>query len=677
MRTFFREIPSSLLRDPGPEFTSAVVDALNEHLGHEAATPVRVVPPRQQTAADLRDAQRMLDRAAARANDEQAAATHLASRASQAAEQAAARLLVHENTFTPMRQRERQQQRAHAQAQMAEFDAALVEQRNRREQARVAQERSDVQNATLRAQSAEAYRQISRSTELEAIARHNQRVDSLSRGQPTTPPRLTLLEAAARAALLRPIPPDARASATRRPTPEVISLHRACLRPPCERDARGRPIPIAIPQWDLELCEQMEADSARVWRNEHGAFVSKDKVAAPGSQQPARMRTPQSAPSRDSRQSVYEGGTPPPYTDRSFDSLVSNMATASLSSPESARGLDGFDYRHAIDTVPINEAEGVMSPTDLDVGPSRYLGFQQGDFFRNVGDALTARRDIQPGTLIATFRGRRITRLMARAIPHGANNYLISMTDGTVLDCMANAIARPTPGCWASIANQADGLFNHITQTYLTYNDNNAYVTWRLVDGEMQATLYAVRLIRAREEVMWSYGPSFWDGFDGDTVYSTSSEEEQQDGSEDSVGSVALSPDSQAAVQPLGSRRRVRDVVSRLRRAGFQPPTDGVDDTEDPNPEDGFGLDDSDFYSSASDVSSVRSDATPLFMRDLDEQSQAEDDDRHSFATEEEMLLEEYGSGDEEAEGFSLTTVQARPDPRRDAPGDDEHDAQL
>jgi hypothetical protein len=266
------------------------------------------------------------------------------------------------------------------------------------------------------------------------------------------------------------------------------------------------------------------------------------------------------------------------------------MRSASLTSPDTAqpespltadppqRRAGLFDYRNAINTVDVNYAAGLMDPALLCVGSSIYMGMRDGEFADNMGDALSASVTIEAGTMIATFTGTRISRQAARDIPHGENNYLISMQDGTVLDCRHNATIRP-PACLASIANQADGAYDATTGRILTYDDNNAYVVWRLVLGVMVATLYAVKQIVEGDEIMWAYGPSFAYGFDASTVYSTSSSEPSFDS--DSTTSRVLSPDPLASAQPLGARGRLLAVHQRLRAAGF---THG----EDAYPEYGF-----------------------------------------------------------------------------------------
>jgi hypothetical protein len=288
------------------------------------------------------------------------------------------------------------------------------------------------------------------------------------------------------------------------------------------------------------------------------------------------------------------------------------MRSASLTSPETVqpespltadlphRRAGLFDYRHAINTVDVNLAAGLMDPSLLCVGSSIYMGMRDGEFADIMGDALSASVTIEAGTLIATFTGTRISRQAARNIPHGENNYLISMQDGTVLDCRENATIHP-PACLASISNQADGAYHAPTRRILTYDDNNAYVVWRLVLGVMVATLYAVRRIVEGEEIMWSYGPSFAYGFDASTVYSTSSSEPSfgSDSTTSRATSRALSPDPLASAQPVGARGRLLAVHQRLRALGF---THG----EDAYPEYGFSNASPSTISESSSVNSRR-----------------------------------------------------------------------
>ena len=79
---------------------------------------------------------------------------------------------------------------------------------------------------------------------------------------------------------------------------------------------------------------------------------------------------------------------------------------------------------------------------------------------------------------------------------------------------------------------------------------------------------------------MWSYGPSFEYGFDADTVYSDTVDEEPSF-EDDSSGSRVLTADPQAGVHPQGQARQLHRVIRRLRMAGFSRATDGVDDVED------------------------------------------------------------------------------------------------
>lgn len=298
----------------------------------------------------------------------------------------------------------------------------------------------------------------------------------------------------------------------------------------------------------------------------------------------------------DSRPSVYEGGTPVQQQDVSADLPMHTPDSASFDSPTPVLPhspltvelrSSGFDYRYAIDHVEVNFDAGLMDPVGLRVAPSCYRGLLDNEIVDNMGDALIACKPISAGTLIATFQGTRISQRDARALPRGDGRYLVDMQDGSVLNCMDDAMTRP-PRCLASLANQADHAWDPVAERFLTYDDNNAYVEWYLVDDSMVATLYAVRLIDREEEVMWAYGPNFERGFGDHSFNSSSGGEELSFESEGTDGSRALSPDSRAAEQPLGPGRRLRTVVQRLRMAGFKRPTDGVDDVEDAWPEWGF-----------------------------------------------------------------------------------------
>jgi hypothetical protein len=101
----------------------------------------------------------------------------------------------------------------------------------------------------------------------------------------------------------------------------------------------------------------------------------------------------------------------------------------------------------------------------------------------------------------------------ARAMQeHSQGQYLIQIGDDEVLDCRLAATARP-PQCYASNANQAQGLVLHGRR--LTVNHNNAAVELSTAaDGTCIATLYAVVRIPATHEIMWSYGEEFEAGFE-------------------------------------------------------------------------------------------------------------------------------------------------------------------
>ena len=435
------------------------------------------------------------------------------------------RLLVHENQFTRRRQEERRQARAAIDANDARMDALRAE----REYARVVQASTDHLHLVFCAQSAATYAQIARDSAWDPLNRHRRSRAEIERHTREQ------MDAWAASEFVPPLAPP----------PVIIDDYR--------------------------------------WTN---ATIS----SVPAAEERRQSVRDSPVPTPDSRQSVYEGGTPRHDAEQSFDSLADTLASTSLTSPatqqpespltaDPPRRRNGFDYRYAIDHVDINHDAGDMDPAGLSVRPSAYWGMRDGEVTNLVGDALFAEVDIEAGTLIATFRGVRITRQAARDIPEGENNYLISLQDGFVLDCMDNATARPVR-CLASLANQADSLHDQVAQRFLTYDDNNAYVVWRVIDGVMEATLYAVRRIAKGEEIMWSYGPSFEYGFDADTIYSDT-EDEEPSFEDDSSGSRALTADPQAGVHPQGQARQLHRVIRRLRMAGFSRATDGVDDVED------------------------------------------------------------------------------------------------
>jgi hypothetical protein len=172
-----------------------------------------------------------------------------------------------------------------------------------------------------------------------------------------------------------------------------------------------------------------------------------------------------------------------------------------------------YDYSQLCADTVIDGAIPMVSASALRVAPSRYGCYRGGAVVNAVGDALTATEDIAAGQAIATFTGTLVTMEQARAMQeHSQGQYLIQIGDDEVLDCRLAATARP-PQCYASNANQAQGLVLH--GRILTINHNNAAVELSTAaDGTCIATLYAVVRIPATHEIMWSYGEEFEAGFE-------------------------------------------------------------------------------------------------------------------------------------------------------------------
>ena len=172
-----------------------------------------------------------------------------------------------------------------------------------------------------------------------------------------------------------------------------------------------------------------------------------------------------------------------------------------------------FNYGQACDRIDLDRAIPAVSESSLRVGPSSYGFFRAGTLVFTVGDALTATVDILPGQLIARFVGVPITAQAAADLPDGSNNYLITVSDETVLNCQDTARVRPTPLCFASNANMAENL--HRGGVTLTIDDNNASANLSTDStGNLIAELYAVAFIPAGAEIMWSYGEEYAGGFD-------------------------------------------------------------------------------------------------------------------------------------------------------------------
>ena len=559
------------------------------------------------------ESQRELGRTAQRNYDQALAANMTRQRAEQPAVDPA-----HEATFSP----QVQEQRALARQAQADNDILIGEMFAKREADRTVRSDDARRDAEARLRSVEQYREIVRQRELISIEQHrlalrdytarNRRLatafvaEAVQVLQATTPTPVRSPQMTSPAATnafptspatthVSPTSPDSLwvAQALRF---EEEQHHQLQLDHHAELDVQQTPPTSPIPpnasdpfspdalsalrqlpdpraRWqtlmsNVQLPNEVAAASPSTQRRAPTALVAGSPLLTPARSERVRQSPTHSMPwtasSIDTRPSVYEGGTP-----RDLFPSATSPDTAQPDSPLTAdppqRRAGFFDYFHAINNVDVDLNAGLIPTADLAVGPSIYMGMHDGEFADNMGDALSAAAPIATGRMIATFRGTRISRQAARHIPHGQNNYLISMQDNTVLDCMSNATARP-PTCLASIANQADGAYDTSTGRILTYNDNNAYVVWRIVNDVMEATLYAVRQIEEGEEIMWSYGPSFQYGFDASTVYSTSSEEPDDNSS---GGSRALSPDPLASSRPRGARHRLRTARRRLRAAGF------------------------------------------------------------------------------------------------------------
>ena len=230
-----------------------------------------------------------------------------------------------------------------------------------------------------------------------------------------------------------------------------------------------------------------------------------------------------------------------------------------------------YDYAQLCDDIFINNSIPMVPASSLLVVPSQYGCYRSGAVVRAVGDALASSVDIAVGQAIAAFHGTTVTMAQAREMQEDSQGrYLIQVSDDEVLDCRLDAAARP-PLCFASIANQAQGLLLH--GRLLTVNHNNAAVELSdVVNGPPTATLYAVVHIPAFQEVMWSYGEEFEAGFEqsqsslSSHVSEISSDEEEE---EEKDTSVSMPSDSGRPTVPVGGRTRHRQVIARLEAANF------------------------------------------------------------------------------------------------------------
>ena len=240
----------------------------------------------------------------------------------------------------------------------------------------------------------------------------------------------------------------------------------------------------------------------------------------------------------------------------------------------------------------------MVPAASLCVAPSRYGCYRGGEVVDAVGDALSATVDIAAGQAITVFRGTTITMEQARTMQEeNQGRYLIQISDDEALDCRAEATARP-PLCFASNANQAQGLLLH--GRILTINHNNAAVELTLAaDDSWAAVLYAVVLIPAAHDIMWSYGEEFADGFDQSNLSTISSDvpsDEEDEEKRDT--SVSIHSDSaRPAQQYQGGLARHRTVIARLEGIGL--------DGRDPFPELAFDNDDISTVTADVDVDSI------------------------------------------------------------------------
>jgi hypothetical protein len=249
--------------------------------------------------------------------------------------------------------------------------------------------------------------------------------------------------------------------------------------------------------------------------------------------------------------------------------------------PEAGEMPEQHDYLQMCDDISMDRSIPMVPATSLRVAPSRYGCYRGGVVVDAVGDALSATVDIAAGQAIAAFRGTTITMDTARIMQEERQGrYLIQISDDEVLDCRAEATARP-PLCYASNANQAQGLLLH--GRILTINHNNASVELtQAADLTWTATLYAVVHIPAMHDIMWSYGEEFEDGFDQSTFSTISSDvpsdeegEEKEDTSDvetpfDPELSVEIPLDPDAPEhQHIGGIPRYRQVIAHLEGIGF------------------------------------------------------------------------------------------------------------
>ena len=124
---------------------------------------------------------------------------------------------------------------------------------------------------------------------------------------------------------------------------------------------------------------------------------------------------------------------------------------------------------------------------------------------KSLGEGLFSEIDITQCTPIVNFQGKVISMCTAKKLTFPENEYIVKLDSEWVLDCKANATGESTPKCIASKSNDPYRSWCTTKQRHLTKTDANAGAI-RVYDGkEYHCVLYAIKDIKAGEEIMWNY----------------------------------------------------------------------------------------------------------------------------------------------------------------------------
>ena len=141
----------------------------------------------------------------------------------------------------------------------------------------------------------------------------------------------------------------------------------------------------------------------------------------------------------------------------------------------------------------------------LEIKQSTHAYLEDEDSTEPLGEGLFATAMILRTTPIINFQGTLITREAAENTPYPDSEYMIQISNETVLDCTSNALGYSLPRCYGSKANDPHQAWCNVRKRYLTREDANAQVI-SLYDGEnYHCVLYAISDINIGDEILWNY----------------------------------------------------------------------------------------------------------------------------------------------------------------------------